>query len=62
MKAETRDKRNKHLGIQIIDLSDADTKMTGINRFKNLSDKAGISLTIKNKQIEILELRNQSLE
>lgn len=39
MKAETRGKRNKHVGIQIIELSDADIEMTGINRFKNLSDK-----------------------
>lgn len=41
MKAETRDKRNKHIRTQIIDLSDADSEMTGINRFKNLSDKMG---------------------
>lgn len=39
MKAETRDKRNKHVGIQIMELSDPDSKTTGINRFKNLSDK-----------------------
>lgn len=41
MKAERREKRNKHIGIQIIDLSDADSEMTGINRFKNLSDNMG---------------------
>lgn len=41
MKAETRDRRNTHIGIQIIDLSDADSERTGTNRFKNLSDKMG---------------------
>lgn len=39
MKAEIRGKRNKHIGIQIIELSDADSEMTRVNRFKNLSDK-----------------------
>lgn len=41
MKAETKGKRKKHLGIRIIDLSDADSERTGINRFKNFSDKTG---------------------
>lgn len=36
---ELRVKRNKHVGIQILELSDADSEMPGINRFKNLSDK-----------------------
>ena len=39
MKAEIRGKRHKHIGSQIIELSDADTEMTRVNRFKNLSDK-----------------------
>lgn len=59
MKAETRDKRNKHIGIQIIELSDPDSKTTEINRFKNLSDKMENSINFKNKQMEILELKNQ---
>lgn len=57
MKAETRNKRNKHIGIQIIELSDPDSKITEINRFKNLSDKVENSINFKNKQIEILELK-----
>lgn len=59
MKAETRNKRNKHIGIQIIELSDPDSKITEINRFKNLSDKMENSIKFKNKQIEILELQKQ---
>ena len=39
MKAEIRGKRNKHVGIQIIELSVADSERTMVNRFKNLSDK-----------------------
>lgn len=39
MKAETRDKRNKYMGVQIIELSDADSEMTRVNRFKNLNNK-----------------------
>lgn len=38
MKIETRDKRNKHIGIPI-ELSDPDNETTGINRFKDLIDK-----------------------
>lgn len=59
MKAETSDKRNKHIGIQIIELSDTDSKTTEINRFKNLSDKMENLINFENKQMEILELKNQ---
>lgn len=59
MKAETRNKRNKHIGMQIIELSDPDSKITEINRFKNLSDKTENSINFKNKRIEILELKKQ---
>lgn len=59
MKAKTRDKRNKHTGIQIIELSDTDSKTTEINRFKNLSDKMENLINFENKQMEILELKNQ---
>lgn len=59
MKAEARNKRNKHIGMQIIELSDPDSKITEINRFKNLSDKTENSINFKNKRIEILELKKQ---
>ena len=58
MKAKTRDKRNKHTGIQIIELSDTDSKTTEINRFKNLSDKMENLINFENKQMEILEQKN----